>query len=53
MDDEKMDYRIAQRRYENKPGTKIKLYEKGGHSINLKKHPAVLDIVAFVRGENG
>ena len=53
QDDKKLDFRVAQRRYEKKPGTQIKLYEKGGHTINLKKHPAVLAIVAFVRGEEG
>lgn len=50
-DDDKLDYRIALKHYGEKAGTTVKLYDEGGHSINLKKHPAAKFIAAFVRGE--
>lgn len=49
--DEAMDYRIARDACQSADSCSAQIYDEGGHTINLKKHPARERIIAFVRGE--
>ena len=50
-DDDILDYRRAEELYSGRPGVTMKIYQAGGHSIRLKKHPALELIRAYVQGE--
>ena len=49
-DDDRLDP-ISIKSLAQDPNTTAILYETGGHTINLKKHPARDAIAAWVRGE--
>lgn len=48
-DDDILDYREAEELYSGRPDITMKIYETGGHSIKLKKHPALELIRAYVQ----
>lgn len=50
-DDDILDYREAEDLYSGRPDVTMKIYNEGGHSIKLKKHPALELIRAYVQGE--
>lgn len=50
-DDDILDYREAEELYAGRPDVTIKIYAEGGHSIRLKKHPALELIRAYVQDE--
>lgn len=50
-DDDILDYRKAEELYSARPDVTMKIYEQGGHSIKLKKHPALELIRAYVQDE--
>lgn len=49
-DDDILDYRETEELYSGRPDVTMKIYETGGHSIKLKKHPALELIRAYVQG---
>ncbi len=50
-DDDRLDPLSIKSFLAQDPNTTVILYETGGHTINLKKHPARDAIAAWVRGE--
>jgi predicted esterase YcpF (UPF0227 family) len=48
-DDDVLDYRVALDEYQGHAGTDIVLYAQGGHTLQLKTHPAIDAIAGFVR----
>lgn len=50
-DDDILDYREAEDLYSKRKNATIHIYPTGGHSIKLKKHPALELIRSYVQGE--
>ena len=50
-DDKVLTPRATRQYFSGKPNVKIAWYEKGGHTINLKKHPALGRIVRFINSD--
>ncbi|MGB0505525.1 MAG: YqiA/YcfP family alpha/beta fold hydrolase [Pikeienuella sp.] len=49
-DDDALDYRLAEQRFAGRPGLQLVMFDEGGHTLNLKKHPARDVIQDFVQG---
>lgn len=47
--DDLLDYRAALNEYQDHAGTDVVLYAQGGHTLQLKTHPAIDAIAGFVR----
>ena len=46
-----LDYRRALDKYLGHPGVDVVLYAEGGHTLQLKSHPAIGAIAGFVLGK--
>ena len=47
-DDKRLDFRIAEEHYQGRSGAQVTIFANGGHTLNLKKHPARDTIRRFV-----
>ena len=50
-DDEVHDYRLTLEQFRNTSDMQIIIYPEGGHTLQLKTHPALDDIGKFIRAE--
>ena len=50
-DDDVLDYRIALDHFREMRGTDLIVYASGGHTVPLKKHPALDVITSFILGQ--
>lgn len=50
-DDDALDYRLSEQRFADRPNLELVMFDEGGHTLNLKKHPARDVIKAFVQGD--
>lgn len=48
-DDRILDPNLSKKMFETRPNVELTWYPTGGHTINLKKHPALNRIREFVR----
>ena len=48
-DDGRVDHKVALQLLRDEPNLTVQAYARGGHTINLKKHPALKRIAQFVR----
>ncbi len=51
--DERLDYRVALDHFKDAPATRIVIYAEGGHTLDIRTHPAREEVRRFVleRGE--
>jgi len=47
-DDEQLDYRWAQTKFAARPDARVVIFDHGGHTLDLKSHPAKFVILGFV-----
>ena len=50
-DDDVLNYRLALAKHLSHQGTDVVLYSEGGHTLQLKTHPAIDAIAGFVQGK--